>query len=299
MIKSRSELFTDCQGRELQEEGLQLFDLTVNSGDIHQFIAGHIPSHWHRALEVFVLLEGRVEVGVGNGSYELEAGEGCFINAEVIHFFTAAAAGSCTYRSFVFSPDIVAGIPGGIFDTAYIRPLLENGVSFLKLQEERDSVYFEQFKRAFAACEGEAYGYEFEVRDALSRILLYIKAKSRAVPERAVPSVPEMRLKKMLTWINGNLEKSISISDIAGIANVCPRECQRIFRQYLHYSPMEYVQRKRIFTAAELLSITERSVTDIALSCGFSSPSYFSRQFKALVGSTPREYRAAVRKSRC
>lgn len=299
MIKSRSALFTDHRGQELQEEGLQLFDLTVNSGDIHQFIAGHIPSHWHRELELFVLLEGRVQVGVGDTTLALESGEGCFINTGVIHFFTADIAGPCMYRSFVFSPDIVGGIPGGIFDTTYVRPILENGVPFLRFREETgDRLYFEQFQRAFAACEEENYGYEFQVRDALSHILLHIKSKSNVISERAAASVPVKRLKEMLAWIHKNLNKAISVSDIADSAHICPRECQRIFRQYLHYSPIEYVQRKRIFMAAEQLSVTDCPITDIALNCGFSSPSYFSRQFKALVGSTPRGYRIAVRKTR-
>ncbi len=299
VIKSRSFLLTDNHGKELLEEGLQLFDLTANNGDIHQFAAGYIPSHWHKELEIFILLEGYIQIGIGDSTYKLQAGDGCFINTEVIHSFTADIPSSCLYRSFVFSPDIIGGTPGSIFDTVYVRPLLENGASFLKFQEGTgDRIYFEQFERAFIACEGEEYGYEFQVREALSNILLYVKSKSATVTSRTIPSIQETRLKEMLIWIDNNLENNITVSEIASVTNICTRECQRIFNQYLHYSPIEYVQRKRIFNAVKQLSDTDKSITDIALNCGFSNPSYFSKQFREFMGSTPSEYRTAVKENR-
>ncbi len=298
MIRNRSFLLTDRQGKELLEDGGQLFDIAVNSGDIHQFAAGYIPSHWHKELEIFVLLEGHIQIGIGDRTYRLQAGDGCFINTEVIHSFTADVPSPCRYRSFVFAPDIVGGMPGSVFDAAYVRPLLESGVSFLKFREGEDLVYFEQFHRAYLLYEEEGYGYEFRVRDALSHILLLAKAKSKSAAGRAIPSFQEARLKEMLLWIDRNLEKPIAVSEIAAAANICTRECQRIFSQYLHYSPVEYVQKKRVIYAAKQLADTDMPVTDIALNCGFTNPSYFAKRFKEFMGSTPGEYRAAVRGKR-
>lgn len=298
MIQNRSYLLTDRHGRELPDEGLQLFDFIANDGDIHQFPAGFIPSHWHKELETFVLLEGSIQIGIGGRTYRLKTGDGCFINAEVIHSFTADVSSPCRYRSFVFHPDIVSGTPGSIFDTAYVRPLVETGAPFLMFQTASgDDFYFEQFERAFSACLNEDYGYEFQIRDALSNILLYVKSKSETAAHRTIPSVKEDRLKEMITWIDQHLEQAVSVSDIAGAANICTRECQRIFNQYLHYSPIAYVKRKRIHTAAKQLSETNDPIIDISLNCGFSNPAYFSRQFKEYMGCTPGQYRAAVRKN--
>lgn len=279
MIRKPNFLLINDHGKELQEKNMHLLDLTVNDGDIHQFVAGHIPSHWHKELEIFVLLEGDVNVCTSGNTCRLQAGDGCFINTEVLHSFTADTASPCRYRSFVFHPDIVGGTPGSIFDTAYIRPLLENGVSFLKFQKENgDGIYFEQFDCAFAACASEEYGYEFLTRNALSNIVLYISSKGCCNEiKRSIPPIHETRLKEMLLWIDGHLQEHLHVTDIADAAGICTRECQRIFRQYLHYSPIGYIQRKRIFNAAQLLSDTDRPVTDIALDCGFSSPSYFSK----------------------
>ncbi len=298
VIRNRSFLLTDGQGKELLDDGMQLFDIAVNSGDIHQFAAGYIPSHWHKELEVFVLLEGQIQIGIGDGTYRLQAGDGCFINTEVIHSFTADVPSPCRYRSFVFNPDIVGGMPGSVFDAAYVRPLLENGASFLKFQEEEDRVYFERFHRAYLLYEEEGYGYEFRVRDALSDILLHAKSKSTSAAGRAIPSLQETRLKEMLIWIDRNLEKNITVSQISAAANICTRECQRIFSQYLHYSPVEYVQKKRVIYGAKQLTDTDIPITQVALNCGFSNPSYFAKRFKEFMGSTPGEYRGAVREKR-
>ncbi|MGN0394172.1 MAG: helix-turn-helix domain-containing protein [Coprococcus sp.] len=295
MIRNRNFIHIDCHGKELQEQGLQLFDLIANYGDIHQFIASCIPSHWHHELEIFLLLEGTVQIGVGDNIYRIEAGEGCFINSDVIHSFTGIVQSPCTYHSFVFDSGIVSGTPGSIFDTMYVRPLLTKGPSFLKFQQGKDDdQYFTQFNRAFNACIEELPGYEFQVRDALSSILLHIKQKSQIISSRSMPTIQETRIKQMLAWIDEHIKQNVTVRDIADTVNICPRECQRIFSRYLHYSPMEYIRRRRIFTAAQLLSTTDIPVTDIALDCGFASSSYFSKQFKALVGSTPVEYRMAI-----
>lgn len=300
MIRNPYFLHTDQNQKELlEQDDVKLFNLTANHGDIHHYITDCIPSHWHRGLELFLLLEGSVLLRIEDRVYQLNAGEGGFINTGILHTFTADTPSPCIFRSFVFDPDIVSGTPGSVFDTIYIRPLLETGPSFLKFQKEPENEpYFRQFGQAFAACEKEQPGYEFRVRAAFSDILLLVREKSQVLPPRKMPGIQETRIKRMLEYIDTNIGNAMTVKEIADTVNICPRECQRIFSRYLHYSPIAYVQRRRIFAAARLLSETDSPLTEIALSCGFQSPSYFSKQFKQLTGRTPKEYRAAVRKNK-
>ena len=291
MIRSMSAITTDPHGKELMEDDNAMFRVLVNRGDIHQFPAGYLTSHWHREFEVFVLDEGEVRVGIGEQNYDLRAGDGCFINSGVIHSFTTLVTTPCRYRSFVFAPEVVGGAPGSVYDSGYVRPLQETGVPFLQLEPTADAAYFTEFDRAFTAVEAEEAAYEFRVRDALSEILLYVIKKGASVPSYFMPQVQEQRLKEMLLWIDENLSQNLTVEQIARRVNICPRECQRIFRQYLQYSPMEYVVRRRIFTAAQQLLSSDLSVTEIALDCGFASPSYFAKQFRIQMGTTPLNYR--------
>lgn len=294
MIQTRNRIRTDNKGKELQEDDRRPFNVHVNDADICRYIGGNIPPHWHKELEIFMLLEGCVDIHIENQSFRLTEGEGCFINSEVLHSFYAGRTSECRFRSFVFGAEIVGGMPGTVFDTEYVRPLMENGVQFLRFQKASDQRYYEQFEKAFSACVTEKKGYEFEVRSALSDILLYIISKGLQKCE-TIPRIQEQRLKAMLLWTEEHLSETITVPELAKAANICTRECQRIFTQYLHCSPTEHIVRQRIYKAAELLPDTERSITEIALRCGFSSPSYFSQRFRECTGRTPKEYRAAVR----
>lgn len=299
MIRSRARIQLDNSGKELPPEGTEAFNLTVNEGYVQQYIAGYIPAHWHTEFEVFRLLSGRVEIGIGDETYMYNAGEGCFINANVIHSFTARVAERCDYRSFVIDTGIIGSVPGSVFDTKYVRPFAEYGAPIIKFYESnpQDEIFFKAFDRAFAACEKENHAFEFTARAALSEIFLAAHDKSRTAEIKKPPKVQEERLKLMIRRIEDNLDKPLTVREIADAVNICPRECQRIFKKCLHYSPIEYALRRRIFTAAEQLAATDKPITEIALTYGFSSPSYFTKQFKTLVGVSPAAYRSAVRSS--
>ena len=290
MIQTKNMIRTDNEGKELQENDRLLFNVSVNEADICQYIGGNIPAHWHKEIEIFMLLEGCVDIHIENQIFRLTAGEGCFINSEVLHSFYAVCTSECRFHSFVFGAEIVGGMPGTVFDTEYVRPLMENGVQFLRFQKASDQRYFEQFNKAFLACVTEKKGYEFEVRNALSDILLYIISKG-VQKRNKISRIQEERLKAMLLWTEEHLSEIITVPELAKAANICTRECQRIFAQYLHCSPTEYIMEQRIYKAAELLLDTELSITEIALCCGFSSPSYFSQRFRKCTGRTPKEYR--------
>ncbi len=292
VIQGNVTVEVDTQGRENRKEDTLQFDFAAYDADMHQFISGCIPPHWHDELEIFVLQSGRVQVVIGDSVHTINAGEGCFINGGVLHTFRVDSEEECRYHSFVFASSIVAGAPGSIYDTRYIRPLVERGRSYVHMRQTEDMMEFlSEFDRCFDVCRDEKYGYEFEIRNCLTRMLLCIGRNMEEIDDSEMPHLVEIRIKDMLGWIDRNLKDEITVAGIAGSANICVRECQRIFRQYVHYRPMEYVQRRRVTLAAQMLATTDRMITDIALECGFSSVSYFIKQFKLIVGETPVKYR--------
>ncbi len=293
MIRSRSCIPLKMNREEPAEAGLELFDCVANEDDVCQYISSQIPAHWHRELETFYLISGEVRVGVGDQAYDLHSGDGCFINTGVLHSFTALTAAPCRFRSFVFDAAIVAGAPGSLFDTRYVRPFLSEGAAFVLFPGE-SAAFSTAFDAAFSACETEGRGYEFAVRGALSQILLLAEGSGAAQQRFSVQQ--EERLKAMLAWIDAHLESDICVDDLARAAHVCPRVCQRLFRQYLHCRPMEYCMQKRVMAAAWMLAATDESVTDVAIKYAFSSSSHFARQFRLATGCTPSEYREKTRR---
>lgn len=109
----------------------------------------------------------------------------------------------------------------------------------------------------------------------------------------ALPSSGESSVFEMCEFIKENYGENISVKEIAAAASVSERECYRRFKSAMSTSPIKYLDSLRIKKAAELLSATQASVTDICFSVGFSNGSYFSHRFKEMLGCSPLEYRKA------
>jgi AraC family transcriptional regulator len=64
-----------------------------------------------------------------------------------------------------------------------------------------------------------------------------------------------------------------------------------LFKQWISTSPYQYLLQQRIERAKQLLKQTDQSIMDIAFECGFNSNSHLGKQFRQLVGITPKAYR--------
>jgi AraC-like DNA-binding protein len=95
--------------------------------------------------------------------------------------------------------------------------------------------------------------------------------------------------------LDENLTERMEISDLARRVYVSPGYLRMVFRKEFGESPLHYVIRRRIEQARLLLLSTSDPVQAIADSCGFSSPFYFSRMFRKIVGVAPAVYRAKAR----
>lgn len=100
------------------------------------------------------------------------------------------------------------------------------------------------------------------------------------------------RLNMVLTYIHQNLQQDLSLLRLSSVAAFSPFHFHRIFKSYLGENVNDYVNRIRLERSARLLSVNRRTpVTDIALDCGFSSSSVFSRAFKQYYGVSPSDFR--------
>lgn len=292
MIHEEYTISLDSSREENILRGTTAFPCAAYQGNVQNFVSGQIIPHWHHDIECFFLLSGRLRVSFIDQEYELGPGDGYLANSNVLHGISCQTTAPCMYRSIVFSPSIISGAPGSVFENAYMRPFMETGKStwlFSRAAEKGVDVW-ELFSQAYDAFEKEAHGYEFIVRHTLSQMILRLESNSGFIKRQAI--VQDHRVKQMLSWLDQHYAERITIEQIAENAGVSVRECQRIFAATLHDSPTRYLLRRRISAAAELLTSTNTPVSEIGFCCGIDSSSYFSKQFKAMTGMTPREYRA-------
>lgn len=102
----------------------------------------------------------------------------------------------------------------------------------------------------------------------------------------------ELRLARVLSWIEENFHRPVRIGELAALAAMSERTFLRRFREATQVSPVEYLIRARIRRARELLDqqAPGRTITETAFLCGFEDSNYFARQFRRVTGRSPRAY---------
>ena len=98
-------------------------------------------------------------------------------------------------------------------------------------------------------------------------------------------------IKNMLDFTRENLDKNITLDDIAESGGVSRTYCNALFKKFTNRSPVENLLHTRVERVAELLLSTELPMSDIAEKTGFSGASYMSEIFKRYYKVSPREYR--------
>ena len=105
------------------------------------------------------------------------------------------------------------------------------------------------------------------------------------------PEYQQMVL-KVQHYINQHLADDVSLETLAGIANYSPFHFQKIFSEAVLESPKQYVIRLRLERAAHFIKIfPQLPINEIAVNCGFSSNSIFSRAFKNYFGVSAEGYK--------
>lgn len=103
----------------------------------------------------------------------------------------------------------------------------------------------------------------------------------------------EQSVIKAQQYIRDHIDQDINLDDIARNCGFSSFHFHRIFQAICGETPQDYLRRQRMEQAANLLCFrTERSITDIALSLGFSSSSNFSKAFRDYFGCTPSDIRS-------
>lgn len=104
------------------------------------------------------------------------------------------------------------------------------------------------------------------------------------------------RINRVMDYIGANLDQEISLETLAGVANFSPFHFHRLFRALVGETLGEYIQRIRLEKAAsQLVHNPKKSITAIALDCGFSGSATFARAFKEMFQMSASEWRSGKR----
>jgi len=133
--------------------------------------------------------------------------------------------------------------------------------------------------------------YDEKMANAVADQLIYASIRTDQDTQRlSVPTrigVRHPKLSQVIQMMEANIEEPISPSILAKDAGMSTRQLERLFRRYLNRSPKRYYMELRLQKARNLLMQTDMTVINVALACGFSSPSHFSKCYRAHYNTTP------------
>lgn len=276
--------------KELQPHGTLEFPCAAYESNHENKEADAIPWHWHDELEMVYVKKGDIKLQIPTREYHLKAGELAILNTNQLHYAIGNPYGELC--SIVFSPFLLTGNSSTSFYLKYIKPLIS--CTNFTVVEETGQNEIRAFRDAFDALKKDSFGYEFIVREQLSKIMLfcYQKLEGQLYTPDNEKSADTVRITKMLEFIQAHYAESITLKSISQSADLGERECLRCFKRTIGESPVQYLLKYRLMQSASMLLANPfGDIAEIATSCGFDYPSYYSKQFKRFYQCTPKDYR--------
>ncbi|MFC2967663.1 GlxA family transcriptional regulator [Acidimangrovimonas pyrenivorans] len=130
-----------------------------------------------------------------------------------------------------------------------------------------------------------------ELANTVADQLIYSTIRTDQDTQRlSIPTrigVRHPKLAGVIQRMENAIEDPVSPSELAREVGMSTRQLERLFRRYLNRSPKRYYMELRLQKARNLLMQTDMSVINVALACGFASPSHFSKCYRAHYSTTP------------
>ncbi|MBD9508123.1 helix-turn-helix transcriptional regulator [Ensifer sp. ENS07] len=137
------------------------------------------------------------------------------------------------------------------------------------------------------------------VRSCLDRARAMLRAPDVSHRKLADSRMARWQVKRVVDHVRENIDTTIRCEDLANLCRLSVSHFSKVFRQTFDTSPHAYVLEMRIEHAKRLLMETDEPLALIALACGLSDQSHFSRSFRHQTGETPRAWRRKCSRFGC
>ncbi|CAM4070526.1 AraC family transcriptional regulator [Paenibacillus alkaliterrae] len=228
------------------------------------------------------VLNGRVRVSSGSSSVELEGGDlFCLFPGKLYTYQTASGDGPALEMIWLAldgeqTPLILAGM-GITRESDYAKTLLNTGARALLKQ-----LLSQLFKQS---------AYCYHAQSLLYQLFWKLSARARGETD-ALPGSQGDWAHLAKKYMELHFAEDIHVSDLAHMVGIHRSHFSFAFTRQFGFSPSQYLQRLRMETGARLLRETALSVTEIALTTGYTELYAFTRSFKRYYGISPSGYRA-------
>ncbi len=251
--------------------------LQVNSCGIQRRDKGLtvLREHGRKDYHIVLMMEGECLTEYDGIAYTMKRGDYILFPPNTKHFY------SYTSSNLSFWCHFTGTAVNEILQQCDIKPGLS---SFTNDQRVAESFY-------------DLLRLSYKPTDATlvnSTFLRFLHNISQGQPRFS--DINDRRIAHTLNYIHKNYANEMTLDMLANRSGYSKSRFASIFKAVTGYSPMQYLNKIRLGFAADLLLSTKLSVREIATSCGFNDPLYFSRAFHKNFKCSPSEY-ASITKS--
>lgn len=285
---------------ETTQHGSEGFPAALYETVFRSKMLRYVPLHWHKELQLCLILTGRVRFSINQKEVEAGAGDVIFINSQVIHSATSISNDEeeASYCCINFAYEMVGGFHGSLMERNFVLPFLRNEQNdFLLISEKSEEGLLEEIsskmlhiRKLFKETEPERYFDIFTELVLIWKELVRWLHKTEDQPSTRRPEDYETS-RKVISYIEKNLGEKLTLDLIAKEVCLSKWECSRRFKRIAGESVWSYLISARMAKAVELLLYSRKSVERIGFEVGFPNVNLFIRQFKKEFRTTPGQFR--------
>ena len=235
---------------------------------------------------IHFILNGKGRYYIEDMQHCLEAGQGFLIEPNTLTFYQADAEEPWEYLWIGFN---------GTNVKEYLRDIGLNSSQLIfrsKQGGELKRIVVKMLKDTTSSLSSQ---YE---RQSLLYSFFAVLSRNINISHPLEQDGENIHIKRAMEYVRNNYFHVVRVADIAKYVCVDRTYLYELFLRYLNVSPQDYLINYRLTRAAELLTNTEYTLGEIALSCGYQSAYSFGKAFKAKRGITPAKYREQNRKEK-
>ena len=253
-------------------------------------VRGVLMPHWHEAVEIDCVLKGKVYYTVEGVTYKLEQGDIIVVGGGMIH------SGRCSEGNTIeetAAEVMTIQVDKDVFHYSnYDDPVFEvfhpkeNNAELLPVLMRINTVFQQQLPY-----------YEVLLNSSLLELCYHLltRQSEQGISNRSASS-GNSEIKEALQYIENHCRERLSLEDVASALKYNTSYFSRLFHQYTGFTFVEYLNRCRTVEAANTLLESDKTISEIALDCGFPNVSSFITFFKRQYKMTPESYRKSSKK---
>ncbi|MGN6711080.1 AraC family transcriptional regulator [Anaerocolumna jejuensis] len=256
------------------------------------------PLHYHGEVELIHVSEGKGIITVNLKPYVVTEGTIVFISPGILHSMEQCQGESFVYRNIIFDLKMVLTYISDESTLKTLLPILANKIYFPVIIEKQNTLnatlmaYINTMQQIHDA---RLPGYELAIKAQIMLMIYLLTSNNLLLTDKYYLKSSVSKLKKVLSYISGHYEETISIQDAAAVYGSSPSNFMRFFKNTTGSSFIRYLNDYRLNIAQEQLLTTSCSILDIAVNTGFNNLSYFNRMFKNKFQESPSSYRKKYR----